>query len=67
MASVSSLDQDMRQLRMSRYTQSSANEARTWLQASLGEQLEKDDLLAALKDGTVLCRYSSLCQNLDHD
>ena len=57
MASVSSLDQDMRKLRMDRYTPKAANEARTWIEETLGERLESGDLLEALKDGTALCRY----------
>ena len=56
MASVSSLDQDMRKLRMSRYTPAAANEARTWIEETLGERLPAGDLLEALKDGTALCR-----------
>ena len=56
MASVSSLDQDMKKLRLSRYTPSAANEARTWIEETLGEKLPSGDLLDNLKDGTVLCR-----------
>jgi hypothetical protein len=57
MASVSSLDQDMRRLRMDRYTPKAANEARTWIEETLEERLPNGDLLDTLKDGTVLCRY----------
>jgi len=57
MASVTSLDQDMKKLRLSRYTPQAANEARTWIEDILGERLPAGDLLDALKDGTVLCRY----------
>ena len=56
MASVSSLDQDMKKLRMSRYTPSAANEVRTWIEEILGEKLPSGDLLDSLKDGTILCR-----------
>ena len=56
MASVSSLDQDMRKLRMDRYTPKAANEARTWIEETLGEKLPGGDLLEVLKDGTALCR-----------
>jgi hypothetical protein len=56
MASVSSLDQDMRKLRLSRYTPSAANEARAWIEEILNEQLASGDLLDALKDGTALCK-----------
>jgi hypothetical protein len=58
MASVSSLDQDMKKLRMDRYTPKAANEARAWIEETLGEKLPAGDLLEALKDGTVLCRYA---------
>jgi hypothetical protein len=58
MASVTSLDQDMRKLRMDRYTPKAANEARSWIEEVLGERLPPGDLLDALKDGTVLCRYA---------
>lgn len=57
MASVTSLDQDMKKLRLGRYTPQASNEARTWIEDILGERLPPGDLLDALKDGTVLCRY----------
>lgn len=57
MASVSSLDQDMRKLRADRYTPKAANEIRDWIEETLGEQLPAGDLLESLKDGTILCRY----------
>lgn len=60
MASVTSLDQDMKKLRMSRYTPQAANEVRSWIEAVLGERLPAGDLLDALKDGTVLCRLVNL-------
>lgn len=67
MASVTSLDQDMKNLRMGRYTPQAANEVRAWIEETLGERLPGGDLLDALKDGTVLCRWemrrllSSVC------
>jgi hypothetical protein len=57
MASVTSLDQDMKKLRMGRYTPHAANEARVWIEDTLGERLPPGDLLDALKDGTALCKY----------
>ncbi|KNG52842.1 hypothetical protein DDE82_001545 [Stemphylium lycopersici] len=60
MASVTSLDQDMRKLRMDRYTPKAANEVRIWIENTLGEQLPAGDLLDALKDGTVLCRLVNM-------
>jgi hypothetical protein len=61
MASVSSLDQDMRNLRMSKYTPQAANEVRSWIEQTLGETLPSGDLLQdVLKDGVVLCRLANL-------
>jgi transgelin len=60
MASVSSLDADMKRLRMSRYTPQAAREVRTWIEDTLGEQLPSGDILELLKDGTILCRYVKL-------
>jgi hypothetical protein len=50
----------MRKLRMDRYTPKAANEVRSWIEDTLGERLPAGDLLDALKDGTVLCRYSDI-------
>ncbi|KAL2045270.1 hypothetical protein N7G274_002353 [Stereocaulon virgatum] len=60
MASVSSLDKDMRNIRMSKYTPQAANEVRTWIEDVLGERLAPGDLLEALKDGTALCKLVNL-------
>ncbi|KAI5288300.1 hypothetical protein KEM54_005312, partial [Ascosphaera aggregata] len=60
MASVSNLDQDLRGLRLSRYTPSAANEVRKWIEGVLHEQLPPGDLLDILKDGTILCRLVNL-------
>lgn len=60
MASVSSLDQDMRNLRMARYTPATANEARSWVEDTLGHPLPAGDLLEALKDGVALCQLANL-------
>ncbi|KAF2276769.1 uncharacterized protein EI97DRAFT_397656 [Westerdykella ornata] len=60
MASVTSLDQDMKRLRLGKYTPQAANEVRSWIEDTLGERLPPGDLLDALKDGTVLCRLVNL-------
>lgn len=60
MASVTSLDSDMRKLRLDRYTPQAAHEVRTFIEESLGEPLEGGDLLASLKDGVALCRLVNL-------
>lgn len=56
MASVSSLDKDLKSLRLSRYTPQAANEVRQWIEDVLQERLPSGDLLEVLKDGVVLCR-----------
>jgi len=57
MASVTSLDQDMRKLRLDRYTPAAAHEIRSWIEGVLGERLARGDLMDALKDGVALCKY----------
>ncbi len=57
MASVSSLDKDLRKLRHDKYTPAAANEARQWIEGILNERLPSDDLLEGLKDGVALCKY----------
>ena len=56
MASVTSLDKDMRQLRLDRYTPQAANEVRTFIEEALGERLQQADLIDSLKDGVALCK-----------
>lgn len=56
MASVTSLDKDLRSLRLSRYTPQEAAEVREWIEEVLQERLPPGDLLDALKDGVALCR-----------
>ena len=60
MASVSSLDKDLRQMRLDKYTPKAANEVRAWIEDVLGERLASGDLLDALKDGVALCKLASL-------
>lgn len=59
MASVSSLDKDLRKLRLDKYTPQAANEVRVWIEEILGDRLPPGDLLEALKDGVALCRYAA--------
>jgi transgelin len=56
MASVSSLDKDLRKMRLDKYTPSAANEARSWIEDVLGDRLPGSDLLDGLKDGVALCK-----------
>lgn len=56
MASVTSLDKDLRKLRLDKYTPAAANEARQWIEEVLGERLPSSDLLEGLKDGVALCK-----------
>lgn len=59
MASVTSLDKDLRQLRLDKYTPAQANEAKAWMENILGERLPSSDLLDGLKDGVALCKFVS--------
>ncbi|KAI9887542.1 MAG: hypothetical protein M1823_000633 [Watsoniomyces obsoletus] len=60
MASVSALDKDLKQLRLSKYTPQAARETQAWIEDVLGERLNQGDLLEALKDGVVLCKLVNL-------
>lgn len=60
MASVSSLDKDLRQMRLDKYTPQAAKEVRDWIEEILGERLQNADLLEVLRDGVVLCRQVDL-------
>ncbi|KAI1881474.1 hypothetical protein JX265_000300 [Neoarthrinium moseri] len=60
MASVSSLDKDLRKMRHDKYTPAAANEARSWIEGILGERLSGSDLLEGLKDGVALCKLINL-------
>lgn len=60
MASVTSLDKDLRKLRLEKYTPAAANEARSWVEGVLGTRLSSNDLLDGLKDGVALCKLINL-------
>jgi hypothetical protein len=59
-ASVSSLDKDMRTLRLDRYTPQAAKELREWIETAIGERLAPGDLMEALKDGVALCKLANM-------
>lgn len=63
MASVTSLDKDLRKMRLEKYTPAAANEVKTWIEETLGERLPAGDLLEALKDGVALCKcvFRNVC------
>lgn len=56
MASVTSLDKDLRKMRLDKYTPGAAKEVREWIESTLGRSLPAGDLLEALKDGVALCK-----------
>jgi hypothetical protein len=63
MASVTSLDSDMRKMRMDLNTTEARNEVRAFIEESLGERFGGDDdeedkqaLFNRLKDGVALCK-----------
>ncbi|KAI2795046.1 hypothetical protein POX_a01649 [Penicillium oxalicum] len=60
MASVTSLDKDLRNLRLSRYTPQAAAEVRDWIEEVLQERLPSGDLLDTLKDGVALCKLVNM-------
>ncbi|KAF3770198.1 hypothetical protein M406DRAFT_33303, partial [Cryphonectria parasitica EP155] len=60
MASVTSLDRDLRKMRLDKYTPAAANEVRSWIEGILGERLPPGDLLESLKDGVALCKLVNL-------
>ncbi|QGA16544.1 hypothetical protein EYB26_004211 [Talaromyces marneffei] len=60
MASVTSLDKDLRNMRLSKYTPQAANEVRDWIEEVLRERLPSGDLLDALKNGVALCQLVNL-------
>ncbi|KAJ5942107.1 hypothetical protein N7516_002275 [Penicillium verrucosum] len=60
MASVTSLDKDLRNMRLSRYTPQAAVEVRDWIEEVLHEKLATSDLLEGLKDGVALCKLVNL-------
>ncbi|KAI0429930.1 hypothetical protein F5Y09DRAFT_243933 [Xylaria sp. FL1042] len=60
MASVTSLDKDLRKLRLEKYTPAAAAEARSWIEGILGSSLPSADLLEGLKDGVALCKLVNL-------
>lgn len=61
MASVSSLDKDLRKVRLDKFTPAAANEVTAWIEDVLGEKLPSPDLLEGLKDGVALCKYVPRC------
>ncbi|KAI1430823.1 hypothetical protein GGR50DRAFT_148725 [Xylaria sp. CBS 124048] len=60
MASVSSLDKDLRKLRLEKYTPAAADEVRAWIEGVLGSPLPSANLLDGLKDGVALCKLVNL-------
>ncbi|KAF2962721.1 hypothetical protein GQX73_g10851 [Xylaria multiplex] len=60
MASVTSLDKDLRKLRLEKYTPAAAAEAQSWIEGILGTSLPSPDLLEGLKDGVALCKLVNL-------
>ncbi|KAJ5990015.1 hypothetical protein N7499_010540 [Penicillium canescens] len=60
MASVTSLDKDLRNMRLSRYTPQAAAEVRDWIEEMLHEKLPSQDLLEGLKNGIALCKLVNL-------
>ncbi|ORY59244.1 uncharacterized protein BCR38DRAFT_352025 [Pseudomassariella vexata] len=60
MASVTSLDKDLRRMRLDKYTPAAASEAQSWIESVLGARLPSNDLLDGLKDGVALCKLINI-------
>jgi transgelin len=55
-----SFDRDVAQRLQEKYDPAMADEARDWIEHTLGETLPQDDLIDSLLDGTVLCRLLNI-------
>lgn len=57
---VSSLDNDLSELRASKYDGATTSEVRTWISTVIGEELpSNEDLMDVLKDGLILCKVAN--------
>lgn len=67
-ADVTSLDEDLRQLRNSKFSNEAIEEIKNWIfQSILQEEVNSETtLLEALKDGTVLCKLSNVLYKADN-
>ena len=51
-----SLDRDIAQKLQEKYDPRMADEAKEWIEKTLGETLPDEDLMDTLHDGTILCQ-----------
>ncbi|CDO93571.1 unnamed protein product [Kluyveromyces dobzhanskii CBS 2104] len=56
---VKSLDDDLRESRSKKFSGKDVAEIRDWVYNAIEEDVPNEELLKALKDGTVLCRLSN--------
>ncbi len=56
MASVSSLDKDLRKLRLDKYTPAAAKEVKSWIEESSASPACRRRFSRQLKDGVALCK-----------
>lgn len=65
-ADVTSLDEDLRQLRQSKFSPEAVQHIKKWVfESVLAEAAPPDDLLQCLKDGTVLCKLANILYEAD--
>lgn len=64
---VTSLDEDLKQLRSQKFSKESVEEIKNWIFKSvLKEEVPSPALLEVLKSGTVLCRLANVLAGEDH-
>lgn len=65
-ADVTSLDDDLRELRESKFSNEAVEDIRKWIfESVLNETLPNEPLLESLRDGTVLCKLANKIASTD--
>lgn len=65
-ADVTSLDEDLKLLRESKFSREAVEDIKRWVfESVLEEQVPAESLLESLKDGTVLCRLANRLHSAD--
>ncbi|AET39815.1 Scp1p Ecym_5012 [Eremothecium cymbalariae DBVPG len=62
---VTSLDEDLRELRNSKFDENAINEIKRWVFSVIGEAVPPDSMVETLKNGIVLCKLANILQAAD--